>query len=188
MRAPGIILQQSPEPGTDISKPLQMEFVVSKGQEDISITVPAFTGLSIPAALERVGTSGINFSFLLRAVQGREKFETVVSQDPIANSVINSNSIVYLTVTPPSKLLNDEIFKLFRYTIPPNPYPLAVQLDVLYLSGEQAQIIKTDYPGGEFIVPCKIPAGSILILSMMNREIYRETVNHQPDSLSFEQL
>ena len=187
-RTPGLILQQSPEPGTDISEPLQLEFVVSKGPEDAVREVPQFTGLSIPAALDRISSSGINFSFSMRPVQDKEKYETVVSQLPAAKARINANDVVNLTITPPQKLSDDEVFKLFRYEIPPNPFPLAVRLDALYPSGERVRIINVDYPGGNFTAPCKVPVGSVLILSMLNREIYRETVHPRTEPLSLDQL
>jgi len=186
-RTPGTILEQHPEPGADIAGPMQLEFVVSKGPEDAMLTVPQFAGLSIPAALERISSSKVNFSFTMRSAQGQEAFDAVVSQLPEANTSIHKNAPVQLTITPPRNL-DDEVFRLFRYTIPPNPYPLAVQLEALYPSGDRARIISVDYLGGEFTVPYKVPIGSVLILSMLNREIYRETVRPLADTLSLDQL
>jgi len=187
-RPAGTILEQRPEPETNISGPLQLEFVVSKGQEDAMLVVPQLSGLSIASALERIGASGINFSFSVRPAQDREKPETVVSQTPEADSEINANTVVQLTITPPQNLGDDEVFRLFRYAIPVNPYPLAVRLEALYPSGERVRIINVEYSGGEFTVPCKVPVGSVLILSMLNREIYRETLNPQTEPLSLDQL
>jgi hypothetical protein len=62
--------------------------------------------------------------------------------------------------------------------MPKNPYPLPVRLEALLPSGEQTRIINVDYPGGKFTVPYRLPVGSVLILSMMNREIYREIVQY----------
>jgi beta-lactam-binding protein with PASTA domain len=185
---PGTILEQRPEPETNISGPLQLEFVVSKGSEDAVITVPQFIGLSIPAALERISASNNNFSFSLRPAQGQERSETVVSQEPVANSTVNINTIVHLAVTPPQNLADNEVFTLFRYTIPLNPYPLATRLEVLHPSGDRVRIISVEYAGGDFIVPCRVPAGSILILSILNREIHRETVSYRVETLSLDQL
>jgi beta-lactam-binding protein with PASTA domain len=186
--APGTIIRQRPEPGSDISGPLQLEFVVSKGAEDEMIAMPQFVGLSISAALEQIGKTGIDFSFSLRAAKGREKQETVVAQEPPANSMVAANAIVRLTATMPDKLADDEVFTLFRYAIPANPYPLSVRLEALFPSGERVLIINAEYSGGEFTVPCKVPAGSVLILSMMNREIYRETVSSYIEPLALDQL
>jgi beta-lactam-binding protein with PASTA domain len=186
--APGTIIKQRPELGSDISAPIQLEFVVSKGPEEVMLRVPQFVGLSISAALEQIGKTGINFSFSLRAAGNRNKGETVVSQEPAANSMIGVDAVVRLAVTPPDKLADGEVFKLFHYTIPPNPHPLPVRLEALFPSGELTRIINVEYAGGEFTVPCKVPVGSTLILFMMNREIYRETVSPQVEPLSLDQL
>jgi beta-lactam-binding protein with PASTA domain len=186
--AQGRVLRQSPEPGTDISGPVQLEFVISQGMENRMITVPQLTGLSISDAFKQIGDTGINFSFSLRAATGQEKGETVVSQEPQADSAVRPDTTVRITVTPPEKPAEDEVFKLFRYNISKNPYPLSVRLEALLPTGERRLIIGVEYLGGEFIVPCKVPVGSSLILSLLNREIYRETVSVRTDPLSLDQL
>jgi beta-lactam-binding protein with PASTA domain len=177
--AAGIILAQKPEPETDISGPITMEFVVSRGRERTTITVPQLTGLGYTQALELISNTGINFEFDLVERTGNERSETVILQSPAANSTVPVNSIVRLTVTSPERLPDEgEVFGLFRYTIPPNPYPLTVRLDALLPSGERIRLFTIDYPGGVFTVPYNLPLGSILVLSMLNRELYRETVSN----------
>ncbi len=177
--AQGSILAQSPEPGTDISGPLQLEFVVSMGAENSMMSAPQFAGLSIPAALELIGSTGVDFTFWLRDPREGEKGELVVYQEPAAKTSVKANTTIRLLAIPPLTLADGEVFKLFRYNIPRNPYPLAVRLEAVLPSGERQQLINVEYIGGEFIVPYKLPVGSTLILSMLNREIYRETVTPQ---------
>jgi beta-lactam-binding protein with PASTA domain len=174
--AAGIVIRQKPDPGTDISGPMILEFVVSQGQEDVMITVPQFSGLSIAAALEQIGKTGIVFEFSLREIIDGEKGETIVSQNPPAGGSVSPNTRISLTANTPARLYDDEVFKLFSYNIPPNPYPLPVHLEALLPSGERKIIIAIDFPGGKFTVPYRLPLESILVLSLMNREIYRETV------------
>ena len=173
---PGIILAQKPEPGTDISGPTTLEFVVSRGRENTTITVPQLTGLEISKALEMIGNTGINFEFRIKERIGNEKGETVISQVPAANSTAPLSTVVLLTVTSPERLTGNEVFGLFHYKIPPNPYPLAVRLEALLPTGERIRLFTIDYPGGDFTVPYKLPLGTILVLSMLNRELHRETV------------
>jgi len=175
---PGTILAQKPEPGTDISGPTTLEFVVSRGREDLNVAVPQLTGLQLSRALELISSSGINFRFSTRDRNGDERGETIVSQNPPANSSIPQNTVVQLTVTPPERIADGERFGIFRYAIPTNPYPLSVRLDAVLPSGERTRLFTTNYTGGEFTVPYKLPVGSILILSMLNRELYRETVGN----------
>jgi|TergutMp193P3_1026864.scaffolds.fasta_scaffold04674_2 beta-lactam-binding protein with PASTA domain len=173
---PGIILAQKPEPGTDISGSTTLEFVVSMGRDNTSVAVPQLIGLNLSKALDLISGSGINFHFTTREKSGDESGETVVSQNPAANTIIPSSTAVNLTITAPEKLAENEIFGLFRYAIPVNPYPLGVRLDALLPSSERVRLFTVNYSGGDFTVPYKLPAGTVLVLYMLNRELYRETI------------
>jgi beta-lactam-binding protein with PASTA domain len=173
---PGTILRQKPEPGTDISGPMNLEFVISRGPEHVSVTVPQLVGLSLSSALEQIGRMGIVFEFSVRELREGEKGETVVYQSPAASTSVTSNTVIDLVVNAPSQFNENEVFRLFTYAMPRNPYPLPVRLEAQLPSGERIRLINVDYPGGKFTVPYRLPLGSTLILSMMNREIHRETV------------
>jgi len=174
--APGTILRQKPESGADISGPMGIEFVVSRGLDNTLVTVPQLTGLTLSNALELIGRTGILFDFSLRPLREEEKGATVASQNPAAGISVSANTRVSLVVTAPDDLAEGEVFKLFSYRIPQNPYPLPVHLEALLPSGDRVRLVSVDYPGGNFTVPYRLPADSVLILSMMNREIHRETV------------
>ncbi|MDR0584409.1 MAG: PASTA domain-containing protein [Treponema sp.] len=174
--APGVILSQKPEPGTDISGPFVLELVVSRGPEDALVRVPGLAGLSVSEALEQLGSSGIGFVFTLREIRPGEQGETVIFQDPPPGAGAPANTTVHLTATVPAELSEGEAAGLFSYTIPQNPYPLAVRLEALLPGGERVRLISVDFAGGEFTVPYRLPVGSVLVLSMLNREMHRETV------------
>jgi beta-lactam-binding protein with PASTA domain len=186
--APGIILQQNPPPRTEISGPTVLEFVVSQGPENAVRGIPLLTGLSVTEALERIGSSGIDFVFTVREPRDREKGETVVFQSPPGESRAPANTVVQITVTAPTELPEGEVFGLFKYTIPKNPYPLSVRLEALLPDGERRRLVTVEYPGGDFTVPYRLPQGSTLILSMLNREMHRETVVPATEALSPDQL
>ncbi|MDR3172680.1 MAG: PASTA domain-containing protein [Treponema sp.] len=187
---PGTILQQKPEPGSGVSGSVVLEFVVSRGPENTVITVPRFTGLSIPAALAEIGRTGVDFVFSLRPSREAEEEETVVYQEPPAETQAPANTRIRLIVGSPSELPDGEIFGLFTYAIPRNAYPLALRLEALLPGGERVELINVPYRGGDFTAPYRLPQGTILILSMLNRELYRETLNpaESPDPLSLDQL
>jgi beta-lactam-binding protein with PASTA domain len=179
MEEPGTILAQKPEPGADISGPLALEFVVSRGRENTMITVPHFLDLSLTDALGLISSTGVNFEFSTRQRAGDERGEVVVTQLPAPGDNYPQTSTVYITVTEPARLANNEVFGLFRYRIPVNPYPLSVRLEAMLPSGERIRLFTTDYLGGDFTVPYKLPMGTVLVLSMLNRELYRELVGSQ---------
>jgi hypothetical protein len=81
-----------------------------------------------------------------------------------------------------------EVFGLFVYSMPKNPYPHLIRLEALLPSGERIRLLSVEYAGGELTVPYHLPPGSALILSMLNREIHRETVSLPVEALSPDQL
>jgi len=174
---PGTIIAQRPEAGTDISGPLSLEFVVSRGREGQTAIVPQMIGLPFARALELISLTGINFQFNVRDRNPDERGETVVLQNPAVNTTVAFNTPVQITVVRPETITDNEVFGVFRYTIPPNPYPISVRLEAQLPSGELQRLFTVNYIGGEFAVPYKLPVGSVLILSMLNRELHRETVH-----------
>jgi beta-lactam-binding protein with PASTA domain len=186
----GVILEQRPEPGAGISGPMTLEFVVSRGLENAAITVPRFAGLTLSQALAELSKTGVDYIFTLRSSRGTEKGELVVYQEPEADTQAPANTLINLLVNIPPTVPQGEAFGLFSYTMPPNPYPLAVRLDALLPNGERTELINIPYRGGSFTVPYHLPVGSVLILSMLNRELHRETIS-APDplnALSLDQL
>jgi beta-lactam-binding protein with PASTA domain len=186
--APGTILQQNPEPGSPISGPTVLELVISRGLEKEMITIPDFSGLSIEAALALLGETGAPFAFSQRPPREGEKPETVLSQSPAALTLAAANTELSLVISAPVELAEGEIFSLFSYNLPQNPYPLPVSLEAILPDGERRFLVTVNHPGGKFVVPYRLPAGSTLILSMLNRELYREEIAFPVETLSLDQL
>jgi len=172
----GTILAQKPDPGTDISDPVTLEFVISRGRENQTFTVPQFTGLSLTDAIRLIGSTGTNHKFVIKERSGTETGETIVAQNVQAGSHVRSNTVVELTVTSPERLANNEVFGLFTYTVPSNPYPLTTRLEAQAANGDRQRLVTVNYMGGEFTFPYKVPRGTVLILSMLDRELHRVTI------------
>jgi beta-lactam-binding protein with PASTA domain len=173
----GTILEQNPLPGTGIFSPIQMEFVVSRGEEDTAIEMPDLLGLSIAHAMDEIGRTGIRFNFSTRMGQSRRSAETVIAQTPSAGEKIDTGTVAEVVIASPARIDLDEneVFALFKYRLPENPYPLPVMLEVILPGGERRTLVNIKHSGGDFTFPYRLPDGSILILSMLNREMYRET-------------
>jgi len=126
--------------------------------------------------LEQIRRAGIMFEFSLREAGEDERGGTVVWQYPSAGAIVSSDTVTDIIVTVPTDLRENEVFGLFTYNLPPNPFPLPVRLDAQPPMGERVRIFGTEFPGGKFTIPYRLPAGSILIFTMMDRELYREAV------------
>jgi len=172
----GTILEQKPEPGVEISGPMKLEVIVSRGPENAMVKVPDLVGLPVADAMERIKESGVFFSFSVRQAQGKESAGAIVSQLPAGQTVVSANTRVAVVVAAPTKLPDGEIFGLFERELPEYPYPLAVRLEALMPTGERRRVVSVDHPGGVFSAPYILPEGAVLILTVLNREIYREEV------------
>jgi hypothetical protein len=162
--------------------------VVSRGPEHTIVTAPDLTGLSPQAALEALEKTGLGFSFALRPAGPNERAGAVVVQEPAGGTVIESSGKVDMLVARPAET-GGEVFGLFSYTMPENPYPLPLRLEALPASGGERRLLaETNFHGGTFTFPYREVPGITLILTMLNRELYRETVQPPMDELSLDAL
>jgi beta-lactam-binding protein with PASTA domain len=191
--APGTILEQRPEAGAGISGPVALEMVVSRGPEDALVMVPDLIGLGMDDALDQIAVSGIDFTFTVKTALPGEKPETVADQNPSGGVMAASGTrVTIVLLAPPSGAFqrdaSGEVFGLFRYDMAKNPYPLSLRLEAQTPDGERRRLLAVEYSGGPLVVPYRLPLNSLIVLYMLNREIYRETVIPQAESLSLDQL
>ena len=174
----GTVLQQNPSPGTDLSGSTILELVVSRGRENTLVTVPNLVGLSYSDALARLGQIRVGFSFTISgsgtSPEG-EKPGTVTAQNPRSGTEISSDQKVTISVIAPEADAG-EAAGLFSYILPSNPYPLPLTVEANLPNGAKQLLASTNHSGGDFSIPYKLPSGSVIILSMVDREIYRQTV------------
>lgn len=184
----GTIIEQKPEAGSSLLGPSVLEVVVSRGETQATVQVPNLVGMTLAQIASYIGTSNLLVTFSLSDNANADQIhETVVYQEPAAGTIIPKARAVSVVMALPN-LGVDEVFSLFRYTSSPNPYPLQMQLDAILPSGERRKLVQVQYPGGEFTFPYRLPIGSILVLSILGREIYREQVEVQVDRLFLDQL
>ncbi len=170
----GTILEQDPPAGTDVVGPLALEFIVSRGSGKEKFKVPDIVGLPYIDAIDRLSEAGVCFTVGIRPALAGEKPETVMSQDPAGQSVIDLGTRVAIEVTMPSDLTEEEAFGVFSASLPEYPYALALKLDAMLPNGERRRLYDADHPGGEFSVPYRLPRGTVLTLTALNRMEKRE--------------
>ena len=155
--------------------------MVSRGLENTRITVPNLVGLSFTDALARLNQSKIGFTFTMR--DGTESPGTVYAQNPAAGREIGATDKVTVNITTPTAAAG-ETTGLFTYNLPLNPYPLPLTVNAELPNGSRQTLVNTNHSGGEFSMPYKLLFDSVLTLSMVNREIFRQTVNVPLENLS----
>lgn len=171
----GKVIAQKPLPDTQIDGPVTLELVVSRGPDKAQVTVPDLTGLPMAQALAVVQSANIPVDFAMRKPDGREKAGTVVSELPGPGTVLPPGGHVQATITTP-ETPKGSLSGIFERDLPEYPYPLKVSLEVLQPTGERLPILRVNHPGGKFSVPYLVPEKSILILSVLDREVSRVEV------------
>jgi beta-lactam-binding protein with PASTA domain len=174
--APGVVLRQSPGEGMDISGPVQISLVVSRGPEQKTEQTSDFVGLSAAQALEKANREGVRIVFAVRPAAAGETPETVVFQNPPPGASANAQTIVYADIAAPSRLAQDEIYGLFSFNIPSGPAPLPLRLEAHLPTGETRLLAASNHRGGDFTYPWRLREGSVLVLFALDREVETITV------------
>lgn len=174
---PGIILEQSPEPGTEISGLTDLELVVSRGPAGVSEQVAQYTGLSYEQAIERLKTFQVPFSFSMREAEGDEEPGTVVSQDPPPGTDRGAAEGVELVMTEPEEIPEGSVFGILERTLPDYPIIVDITLDAVSPDGERSTVISFKHSGGQIGIPYMVEEDTMLVLSVFDKEILRYTVS-----------
>jgi len=168
----GTILEQSPSPEVQLSGPTQLTFVVSRGPEKAKVKVPDLVGLSLADAALQIEKSAIAFQFSLRSPEGREKPGTVVAQLTAPGTLEDPSESVSIVFAMPAPV-DGTVTALFSMALPDYPYPLRTILYAEPPSGGRIPLISVDHPGRLFTMPYTVPAGSVLVLQVLNKVVAR---------------
>lgn len=175
----GTILEQNPAPDTTISAPIQLELVVSRGPENDKVTVPDLTGQSINDTLAILSRTAVLFDFSSRAPDAKESAGTVVSQMPAGKSTVNAYSHVAAVVAMPVQPTDGRVYGIFSETLPVYPYPFQIKLEAVTPKGERYVLVSLKHPGGLFTVPYAVPDGTVLVLTILNKEVGSFEIHQQ---------
>lgn len=202
---PGTILQQDPPEGTPITQPIELKFIVSSGPQKMKVPVPDLTGKNINEVLATMSVTKLTFDFSAHIASGNEKPGTVVKQTTPGNKKeIGEYSHIHLEFAMPAvteesdevpqsidisnkneaeatdaALVRDTtnyVHGIFSTRIPEYPYAVPVKLDVIPQEGTRYGIATFNHIGGDLTIPYAVPHGSVLVLSVLEREVERTSI------------
>ncbi len=148
--AAGTVISTDPAPGARVSKHAVVNLVVSTG--DATVKVPSVSGLDLASAEAVLTNSHLHYKVKFVTSSGQQNF--VLSQSPVAGSVIRRGSTVTISIPQPTN----------QVSVPNltglSPQQAAAQLTGLSLSvGSQTQACSNTYPSGE-VSGSSPPAGT----------------------------
>lgn len=167
----GTILAQQPSPGTEISAPTKLVFVVSQGPRGQQVEVGAYLGKNYIEVMDKLDEEQKAYTFASREAAGKDVPGTVVLQDPPAGTKVNKEQVIKLTMAAPKSLEEGEVFGIFQATLPAYPIFVDLALESRSLSGDTRILAVFKHPGGEVGIPYRARKGDTLILKLYGKEL-----------------
>ena len=200
----GTILAQEPAEGTPITQGVELHFIVSKGASEPFVKVPNFLGNTIAQISEEMGKLNLLFDFQSHIAGTDEVAGTVTSQSLKANDEVEEFSQITLDIALPvlgALYSGDTVIEkdvrgrdeaevaglkmegsvnsshgIFSAEISRYPIAVPVKLDAIPPEGAAYTVASFNHIGGEISVPYSVPHGTVLVLSVVNQEKERFTV------------
>lgn len=175
----GTILGQNPPPGTQISQPVELELVISRGPSYEQTRVPNLVGMTVSEILAQMSRSKIAFEFNARYATEEEiaegKVATIVSQSNPGEFIPNYGRLS-AEFALPQEPVDGNTYGIFTVNLPAYPYALNMQVKAISPDGQESTLTNFAHPGGKLTVPYALPKGSQLILLVEGRETAKATV------------
>ncbi|MFP4567143.1 MAG: PASTA domain-containing protein, partial [Spirochaetaceae bacterium] len=172
----GTILEQDPEPETELSGTTPLDLVVSRGEDVRRISVPSYSGLDFREAIDLLAEQDIPFTFSLSDNGQSGAGGIIVDQEPEAGTSVPAGSPVHLTMMPPDDVPEAMVFGIFERVLPEYPVSVDVTLEAIDPDGERETLFSMKHPGGEIAVPYMAEENSRIVLSRFDTEVLSERV------------
>lgn len=171
--ASGTILSQDPPAGTDIVGRTVLTFVVSKGPENEMVAMPLLVGANLNKLYEAMSNTKLLFNFSENISDDAENAK-VVAQGKNEGESLKAYSYVDVKLEVPKD--DKQLYGVYSIDLPAYPYAVDVVVDVINPNGERTQLLQCKHPGGSFTFPYGLSQGSILVLTVMGKEVQAITL------------
>lgn len=178
---PGIIIGQSPDPGTEITGETQVDLVVSRGPDVETFELDSYLGMAFDQAIVMLAERSIPFVFTVTEPTGDQQTGVIVAQDPPPGSDVEVGSPVTLEIVRPAVVPEGTVFGVFDYELPVYAVPVTITLEVQGPEGDRSVLFHMSHPGGRITVPYIVDGDSTLILLRDNQQVYREVTESAPE-------
>ncbi|MFI5369337.1 MAG: PASTA domain-containing protein [Spirochaetia bacterium] len=170
----GKVLAQSPLPGTKITGLTYLELVVSQEEGgESTYSIGDYVGKSFQDAMTELTRDNIPFAFSVRKAPKGIPSGVVTDQNPGKGEQMPYGQVAQLTMTAPADVGKDNVFGLFKFSLPDQPIAVNIRL-VIVSDSEPKEIFAMKHPGGPLAVPYVVPDGSELVLYVLDQEVARD--------------
>lgn len=173
----GTILEQDPPEGTDITEPVKVQLVVSRGATFENTRIPRLEGQSVNDILQTIARSRVIFDFTSHIVRAGEKPGTVVSQQQFDQEFVPNYSRMNVEMALPSGEYEENIYGIFKADLTDYPYPVAMRLDAKTQDGNTYTLVNFLHTGSSLTLPYAVPRETVLTLYVVDKEQKKITVH-----------
>jgi beta-lactam-binding protein with PASTA domain len=171
---PGTIVEQEPEPGTELGGLTDLVLVVSRGPERHALQAKRYVGLDYRQALADLANEYMPFVFEIRQPEEGQAAAIVIAQQPEAGTEMPRGEAIELVMTAPEDIPEESVFGLFKHELPTYPVSVEMRLEAETPSGDRVQILQFTNPGGPLGVPYVAGESDTIVLTIYDREVIRE--------------
>lgn len=172
----GTILAQDPPANTNISKPIALSLVVSRGSAYETSKVPELVGRSISDVLRTISQTKLIFDFTSHTAQAGEAAGVVSSQETFNTQSLKNYSHVQVDMAFPAASNSGTVYGIFSASLADYPYPVPMRLDAAGADGTVRTLVKFLHTGGNLTLPYSAAKETTLILYAVDKEVTRMTV------------
>ncbi len=169
---PGTILEQNPEPNTNLARPITLSLVVSSGKADDQSRIPNITGMSLNDTLLQMNRNKIIFMFTAQTLAEGQEPGTIVSQVwPVGVETVPIYTRVETIIAMPTAPVDGIVYGMIQETLPQYPYALKLDLVASPPEGDDYSIVSFYHTGRELTIPYAVPQGTTLTLTAQDNEV-----------------
>ncbi len=172
----GTIIAQDPPANTNISEPITLSLIVSRGPSFENTRVPDMIGNSVNDVLRTVAQSRLIFDFSSHIAQNGEAAGTVTNQQKFDKEFIPNYSHVNLEMAFPEASTDGTVYGIFSAELADYPYPVPMKLEAAGSDGNIYTLVNFLHTGGSLTLPYAVPKETTLTLFVVDKEVKKMTV------------
>lgn len=174
----GTILAQNPSANENITSPILLKLVVSRGEEEEMVTMPDMVGLDINNVLNIMAKTPLLFDFTPHITLNNEIDNTVTdTQSPKGASLLPFSRQSVQIAMPGKKNDSSFVSGIFQKELQEYPYPVKMSLIAKLEDGSESVLVEFLHMGGMVSVPYIVPENTQLELKVADETISRLVAN-----------
>lgn len=173
----GTILEQDPPAGTNISEPVTVQLIVSRGPNYENTKPPYVIGQSINDLLQTMSWSKVVFDISTHTATNDETPGTVTNMEMPDTEYVPNYTRIEIDMAMPEKDVGDNVYGIFSQQVANMPYPTPMRLEAIPEEGNSYTVVSFVHPGGNLTIPYSVKHGTTLVLYVADKERAKKVIN-----------